>query len=217
MGRLGVGVAGQASGLTAPVVAAGRQYDRAMTGRAAVFLDRDDTLIANREVTAAGPHPGDLYEPGLVRLLPGVAEGLRALRAAGLVLVCVTNQGAIARGHATWEQVIATNRRVREVIACESGADLDALYFCPYHPRGTVAPWNCEHPWRKPGPGMIVQAASDLGIDLGRSWMIGDAARDVEAAIAAGIAAERALLVGAGMGFGQAVERVVRGAVSRES
>lgn len=174
----------------------------------AVFLDRDDTLVANHEVTAGTEHPGDLYDPAKVRLLPGVADGLRRLRGAGFALVCVTNQGAIARGHATWAQVIATNKRVREVITLESGADLDALYFCPYHPKGKVAPWNSEHPWRKPGPGMIIQAASDLGLDLSRSWMIGDANRDIEAALAAGIAAERTVLVGRGVVFAEAVARV---------
>jgi D-glycero-D-manno-heptose 1,7-bisphosphate phosphatase len=164
--------------------------------RPAIFLDRDDTLIANREVTAALPHPGDLYDPALVRLLPGVADGLRTLRAAGFLLICITNQGAIARGHARWDQVIATNRRVRELITAESGRDLDALYFCPYHPKGAIAPWKTEHPWRKPQPGMVLQAAHDFAIDLARSWMVGDAERDIESALAAGIPLAHTIIVG---------------------
>lgn len=187
-----------------------------MPRRPAVFLDRDDTLIANREVTAQTAHPGDLFEPALVRLLPGVPTGLRRLRESGLMLVCVTNQGAIARGHASWDQVIATNRRMRELIAAESGIDLDALYFCPYHPTGKVAPWNCEHPWRKPAPGMILQAADDLHIDLARSWMIGDAERDIVAAVAAGIARERTLRVGDGLSFADAVSIVCQSGNSAE-
>lgn len=176
--------------------------------RPAVFLDRDDTLIANRDVTAHSPHPGDLYHPELVRLLPGVADGLRSLRAAGFALVCITNQGAIARGHATWDQVLATNKRTRELIHLESGDDLDALYFCPYHPKGSVAPWNCEHPWRKPHPGMILQAAADLHLDLARSWMIGDAPRDIDAAIAAGIPRSQSLLLSPALTFTSAAQQI---------
>jgi D-glycero-D-manno-heptose 1,7-bisphosphate phosphatase len=163
--------------------------------RAAVFLDRDDTLIANREVTAGTPHPGDLCDPALVRLLPGVAEGLARLRDAGFALVVVSNQGCVARGVGTIEQVEACNRRMRELVRVEAGVELDGVYYCPHHPKGTVAPFNTEHPWRKPAPGMILAAAADLGLDLSRSWMIGDTARDAEAAIAAGIAAERTVLV----------------------
>ena len=163
--------------------------------RAAVFLDRDDTLIANREVTAGSAHPGDLCDPALVRLLPGVAEGLSRLHAAGFALVVVSNQGCVARGVASVEQVEACNARMRELVRAEAGVELDGVYYCPYHPKGTVAPFNVEHPWRKPGGGMIVAAARDLGLDLSRSWLIGDAERDAEAAIAAGIDRGRVALV----------------------
>ncbi len=176
-----------------------------LAGSAAVFLDRDDTLIVNREITAGTAHPGSLFDPALVRLLPGAAAACRMLKDAGLALVVVTNQGCVARGECGLERVEATNRRVREVVAREAGVELDAVYFCPYHPKGTVAPWNVEHPWRKPGPGMILAAAEALGLDLGRSWMIGDAERDIEAGIAAGIAVERTIVVGA-----TAVNRVGR-------
>ena len=163
--------------------------------RPAVFLDRDDTLIANREVTAASPHPGDLFDPRLVRLLPGVAAGLRRLRDSGFALVVVSNQGCIARGVCTVEQVEACNRRMRELVRVEAGVELDGVYYCPYHPKGTVAPFNVEHPWRKPAPGMVLAAAADLGLDLARSWMIGDSERDAEAAIGGGIDAVRTVLV----------------------
>lgn len=163
--------------------------------RPAVFLDRDDTLIANQEVTAGTPHPGDLCDPALVRLLPGVASGLRRLHDAGFALVVVSNQGCIARGVGTIEQVEACNRRMRDLLRAEAGVELDGVYYCPYHPKGTVAPFNIEHPWRKPAPGMILAAAEDLGLDLSRSWMFGDSERDAEAAIAAGITPSRALLI----------------------
>lgn len=166
--------------------------------RPAVFLDRDDTLVANRDLGGALLYPGDLYEPSLVRFLPGVVDGVRQLRRAGFVLVCITNQGAVARGHCTIEQVVATNRRLRELMTAEAGVDLDAIYFCPFHPKGAVAPWNSEHDWRKRRPGMLKQAAADLGVDLARSWMIGDAERDIEAALAASLPLEQTILVGGG-------------------
>jgi len=160
-----------------------------------VFLDRDDTLIANRDVTAHTRHPGDLCDPALVRLLPGVAAGLRRLCEAGLALVVVSNQGGVARGACGIEQVEACNRQMRELLRAETGVELDSIYYCPYHPQGTVAPFNVEHPWRKPAPGMILAAAADLGLDLSRSWMIGDSERDAEAAVAAGIGVERVVVI----------------------
>jgi D,D-heptose 1,7-bisphosphate phosphatase len=136
-----------------------------------VFLDRDGTLIED---------PGYLREPTQVRLLPGVVEGLRALRAAGFALVVVTNQSGVARGYLNEIQLAAVHDRMRELLAA-GGVGLDGLYYCPYHPEGVVEAYRKESDWRKPGCGMLLQAAKDLGIDLGRSWMIGDAARDVEA------------------------------------
>jgi D-glycero-D-manno-heptose 1,7-bisphosphate phosphatase len=175
--------------------------------RPAVFLDRDDTLIVNREITGGTAFPGSLFDPGLVRLMPGAAAACAAMRGAGYALVVVTNQGCVARGECTLEQVEATNERMREVLRAHSGVELDGVYVCPYHPKGTVAPWNVEHPWRKPAPGMILAARDELGLDLARSWMIGDAERDMEAAIAAGIGVERTVIVGEGASV-RAGERV---------
>lgn len=159
----------------------------------AVFLDRDDTLIYNRTPTASTPYPGDLFDPALVKLLPGVADGLRLLGAASYSLVVVSNQGGVARGRCTLAQVEATNQRLRELARAQARVEFAGIYYCPYHPTGTLPPWNIEHPWRKPGPGMILAAARDLGLDLSRSWLIGDKDRDLESAISAGIAPERAI------------------------
>ena len=174
----------------------------ALPPRPAVFLDRDDTLIVNRAITARTPHPGSLFDPALVRLLPGAATACRDLKRAGFALVVVTNQGAVARGECTIAQVEATNARLRELLKAESGGvggggvDLDAIYFCPHHPKGTIPPYNTEHPWRKPHPGMFLAAAHDLQLDLARSWMIGDAERDIAAALAAGIPAAHTIILG---------------------
>lgn len=178
--------------------------------RPAVFLDRDDTLIENRAITAGSPWPGDLFDPALVRLLPGVGEGCRRMREAGLALVIVSNQGGVARGACSIEAVEATNARVRELLRAE-GTELDGIYYCPHHPKGAIAPYNIEHDWRKPAPGMLLAAARDLGLDLPRSWLIGDSERDAAAAISAGIAPSRVLLVGPRLGFAQAAARVLEG------
>lgn len=147
-------------------------------GTPAVFLDRDDTLIACREVVP----DGDLGNPSLVRLLPGVAEGLRALNRAGFFLGVVSNQGGVARGKYGLDQVDACNQRLNEL----ADGVIDAFRFCPYHPSGVVCGLSTEHPWRKPAPGMLFDLTEKHALDLPRSWMVGDAERDVLAGIAAG-------------------------------
>ena len=172
--------------------------------RPAVFLDRDDTLIANAELPdeAFAGRWGDLADPDHVSLLPGVADSCLALRRAGYVLVVITNQGSVARGGATIADVEATNARVAELLPDPDRPDrpgsslIERTYFCPYHPQGTAEPFNVEHPWRKPQPGMILAAVEDLGLDLASSWMVGDAERDVEAGRRAGIDASRCIRVG---------------------
>ncbi len=167
--------------------------------RPAVFLDRDDTLIRNRSlppppVPAA---PGDLVDVSLVELLPGALEACARLANLGLPLIVVTNQGVVARGGLTLEGLEAIHDRLDDLLTLGDGTPLlTALYACPYHPMGTAQPFNIEHPWRKPQPGMFLQAAEDHELDLLASWMVGDAPRDIEAALAAGIPAERALLIG---------------------
>lgn len=174
---------------------------------AAVFLDRDDTLIANSGLPVeafAGGRRGDLADPARVELLPGVLEACVTLRGAGYALVAVSNQGVVARGGASVEQVEATNARVMELLGDPEqpgNSLLERIYYCPYHPEGTVAAYAREHPWRKPAPGMLLAAADELGIAIELSWMVGDDARDVEAAVRAGIAPERALRIGEGGEF----------------
>lgn len=163
--------------------------------RAAVFLDRDDTLILNREITAHAATPGDLADAEMIKLIPGVALGLGALAQAGFALVVVSNQGVVARGGATLSNVEACHRRMSELIRTEDGPGLDAILACPFHPRGRSFKWTREHHWRKPSPGMLLAAADDLHLDLSRSWLIGDARRDADAAILAGIDPARAVLV----------------------
>lgn len=144
----------------------------------AVFLDRDGTL--NWDV-------GYLNNPAQVELLPGVAPALRAFREAGYMLVCVTNQSGVARGLITEEQIHAIHQRLAQLLE-QQGVTLDACYYCPYHPEGTMEPFIREAQGRKPRPGMLLQAAKELNLDLTQSWMIGDSGRDVNAGLNAGCA-----------------------------
>lgn len=183
--------------------------------RAAVFLDRDDTLIENAGLPwdVIGTPRGDLCDPAHVTLLPGVADACAALRRAGFVLVVVTNQGLVARGVGTMADVDRTNERLHELLTVDGSRLVERVYCCPYHPAGSVPEFTCEHPWRKPAPGMILAAAKDLGLDLSRSWLVGDAERDAEAGVRAGIVPARTLLVGRGRALANlgAAARVILG------
>lgn len=166
---------------------------------ATVFLDRDDTLIACSQLPPAPPPaaPGDLVDPGLVALLPGVLEACRRLHAAGHRLIVVSNQGGIARGAVSIREVEEINLRLDALLLGHEGKRLiEAYYFSPFHPKGQV-PWlSREHSWRKPSGGMLLAAATELRLTLADAWLIGDAPRDVEAGIAAGLSPSRCLLIG---------------------
>ena len=145
----------------------------------AVFLDRDNTLIVN---------DGDLGDPKAVRLIDGVASALARLGGAGWRLVVVSNQGGVARGRFSESDVDAVHQRLAALLDQAAGCSnlIDRFYYCPYHPEGPVERYRRDHPWRKPHPGMLLKAAQDLGLDLARSWMVGDGDRDMAAGRAAG-------------------------------
>jgi len=145
---------------------------------AAVFLDRDNTIIHN---------DGDLGDPNKVQLIQGAASAIASLRGLGYLIVIVTNQGGVARGKYGVEDVDKVHEKIAQIIYDNARAKVDRFYFCPYHPQGSVERYTREHPWRKPQPGMLLQAAEDLDVDMEHSWMIGDALRDIEAGAAAGV------------------------------
>lgn len=151
-----------------------------------VFFDRDGTLIEERNY---------LSDPEQVALLPGAAEAVRRAREAGFLAVVLTNQSGVGRGYFRMEDVEAVHRRMQELLAAE-GARLDAIYVCPHAPEEDC---SC----RKPRTGLVELAARELGIDLPRSWMIGDKAADIEMARNAGM---RGALVLTGYGAASALE-----------
>jgi D-glycero-D-manno-heptose 1,7-bisphosphate phosphatase len=140
--------------------------------RPAVFVDRDGTVNKN-------PPSGDFVRsPKELRLLPGAAKALKRLSEAGFRLVVFSNQSGLSTGRIAPEDLARVNAHLEELLSKE-GVRLDGIYVCP-HARGST----CE--CRKPRPGLVLQAARELDIDLARSWAVGDAARDLEAGRAAG-------------------------------
>lgn len=164
-----------------------------MSGRPAVFLDRDGTLIEDRSY---------LRDPDQVALLPGASSAVRRLDRAGLPVVVVTNQSGIARGLLTEDDYLATTRRLDALLAADD-ARLAGHYHCPHLPE-LSGPCEC----RKPGPLLYRRAAADLGLDLARSWWVGDRVRDIAAATGFG---GRGVLVLTGNGAGEAEAAAAQG------
>src|SRR5690242_10680357 len=155
-------------------------------GRRAVFLDRDGTIVED---------PGFLHQPGKVRLLPGAGEAIHQLNRAGWLVITVSNQSGIARGLYDVADYQAVQRRLGELVAAHD-AQLDGAYFCPHHPEFT-GPCEC----RKPGVKLFRDAEAALGVNLRRSYWVGDRVSDVAPAMALG---GHGLLVETGRGGMQA-------------
>ena len=147
-----------------------------MLQKPALFLDRDGTLIED----VGYPHRDED-----LRILDGVFVALRRARKMGFLLVIVTNQSGVARGYFSEEVVERFHVKMRQVFA-EEDISFDGIYSCPYHPTEGVGPYRIDSPLRKPQPGMLLQAAKDLQIDLPASFMIGDKLSDVAAGAGAG-------------------------------
>jgi D-glycero-D-manno-heptose 1,7-bisphosphate phosphatase len=154
--------------------------------RPAVFLDRDGVINENR--------PDHVKSWDEFVFLPGVFEPLRLLARVGRPIVVVSNQAVINRGLVSRETVEGIHRQMCAEIA-HHGGRVDAVYYCPHRPDE-----SCE--CRKPRPGLLLRAASELRLDLARSYFIGDAFSDVEAALAAGCSP---VLVLTGRGQGQSI------------
>jgi D-glycero-D-manno-heptose 1,7-bisphosphate phosphatase len=157
----------------------------------AVFIDRDGTI--NEEM-------GYINHVARVRMIPRAADAVRLINQSGLKAVVVTNQSGVARGYfpesLVWEVHEVIERRLKN-----EGAYLDRIYYCPHLPGGVIEPFNVVCECRKPKDGMLRRAVQELGIDLARSYMVGDRLKDVEFAHSAGM---KGILVLTGYGKGEA-------------
>jgi D-glycero-D-manno-heptose 1,7-bisphosphate phosphatase len=157
--------------------------------RPAAFLDRDGVINIDH---------GYVHRREDFAFVPGVLEGARRLHDLGYALVVATNQSGIGRGLYTEGDFLALTDWMRQSFSA-AGAPLAGVYFCPHHPTEAVGAYLTACGCRKPGPGMLLQAAEELGLDLAASAMFGDRASDLEAARAAGVPT-RVLLATDGVG-----------------
>ena len=141
------------------------------TGRGALFLDRDGVIVADTHY---------LHRVEDMHLIAGAAGAIARCNTLGVKVIVVTNQAGIGRGYYRWEDFQAVQKALSAQLAA-AGAHLDAVLACAYHAEGQEPLRVANHPWRKPNPGMILEAASRLNINLARSWIIGDRALDLMA------------------------------------
>lgn len=164
----------------------------------AIFLDRDGTITVDS---------GFVHKEEDLELLPGAAEAIRLANEHRFMVVVVTNQSGVARGYFTEEDVRAFNSHLALALA-EQGARIDAFYYCPHHPEASIPTYRKACFCRKPQPGLILQAARELDIDLSQSWVVGDSLRDVEAGKRAGC---RTILLEGDMNLLKAVRQIIQG------
>ena len=148
-----------------------------LPGRAALFLDRDGVIVTDTHY---------LCRVEDVRMIAGAAAAIARCNALGIPVVVVTNQAGIGRGYYGWDDFHAVQGALTAALAAD-GAHLDGVVACAYHAEGRAPLRVADHPWRKPNPGMIVEAAHRMQLDLSRSWIVGDRAHDLAAGAAAGL------------------------------
>ena len=142
--------------------------------RPAVFLDRDGTI--NEQM-------GYINHISRFVMLPRAAAGIRLLNAQGIPVVVVSNQSGLARGYFPESLIQEVHAKMNRVLA-EAGAQVDGIYICPHHPEAKEERFRLACDCRKPKPGLFLQAAADLDLDLGRSYVVGDRWSDLKAAAA---------------------------------
>ena len=164
-------------------------------GKIGVFLDRDGTLNEERDFIRA---PEDLH------LIPGAPEAVRMLNSRSIIACVISNQSGVARGCLTENDLAPIHAKLtRELLL--GGAVIDRIYYCPHHPTAGAAPYNIDCDCRKPKPGMLRQGAADFGIDLRRSFVVGDSIVDMQAGESVGA---RTILVRTG--YGETTEKLIK-------
>lgn len=143
----------------------------------AVFLDRDGVIVRDAE---------PLAEAARIEILPGVPAALRRLADSGRKLVVVTNQAIVARGILSEAALLDLESEIERRLRDAGAPPFDAFRYCPHHPNASLPAYRVVCDCRKPRPGLLLQAARDLGLDLASSHMIGDRLTDIEAGFRAG-------------------------------
>jgi len=165
----------------------------------AVFLDRDGTINVEKDY---------LFRVEDFQFIDGVPQAIRRLKDSGYLVVVVTNQSGVARGYFAREDVDLLHCHMQRELE-RAGTAIDAFYLCPHHPQEGVGELRIDCECRKGKPGMLLQAAADLNIDLEHSYMVGDKLADIEAGCSAGCVS---LLVLTGYGAGEVDKAVSAGA-----
>jgi D-glycero-D-manno-heptose 1,7-bisphosphate phosphatase len=142
----------------------------------AIFLDRDGTIIEDN---------GYICRLSQSFIYDFSAEAISRMNKMNFMVFGITNQSSIARGICTPEQVETLNEEIKRILA-KSNAQIETFYYSPYHVDGIIEAYKKEHHWRKPLPGMLLQAAEDYDINLSESYMMGDNITDIQAGINAG-------------------------------
>lgn len=157
----------------------------------AVFLDRDGVINPNVWNPATGCYESPLTEEDF-SLAPGVPSALRSLQQAGYLLFLVSNQPNYAKGKASLETLTAIHKKLEGALS-ENSVRFAAFYYCLHHPEALVPELRGGCICRKPSPHFLFEAQRDFGVDLRRSWMVGDRATDIACGQAAGA---RTILIG---------------------
>jgi D-glycero-D-manno-heptose 1,7-bisphosphate phosphatase len=144
--------------------------------RPALFLDRDGVIVDEAEYLA---------DPAKLCLLPGSAEAIVEVNRQGVPVIVVTNQSGVARGYFPESRVAEIHVQLDRLLAGQ-GAHISRYYYCPHHPTEGQSPYRVDCQCRKPRPGMLLQAARDLSLELHESFLVGDKLSDLEAGASAG-------------------------------
>lgn len=168
-----------------------------MSGRRAAFIDRDGVLNEDH---------GYVCRAEDFHWLPGAVQALQELQRAGYALVVVTNQSGIGRGLYTAADMDTLHHHMRAQLQ-HHGVTVDGIYACPHHPDAALPAYRLACHCRKPQPGMVLQAARELGLDLAASCLFGDKPSDIEAGRSAGVG--RSWLVHGPDGLARAVDELL--------
>jgi len=168
--------------------------ERATTeNRPALFLDRDGVVVEEAHY---------LHKVEDVSLTPNAAQTIKAANERNIPVILVTNQAGVGYGYFGWDDFVAVQARILSDLA-QGGAHVDGVFACPFHAKAKGVYVHDDHPARKPNPGMLLLAQQRLGVDLQKSWIVGDRSLDVLAGKNAGLTGAVHVLTGHGTKDGE--------------